>query len=125
MTRLRDQMKYLALFAALIAAGCASDIMEGYVGRDITAVVANYGAPYRTFDVPGGRVAYQWRIIEHSDSPQEIDFNAARDGDAISGQVTISEARSRSHTCYYTFYTRRNGASVTIVSFERPSFECE
>ncbi len=46
-------LKFGVLLVAL--AGCASQIMEGYVGRDITDVMIDYGRPSNVIELPDGR----------------------------------------------------------------------
>ena len=117
-------MRRLFLLLALATTACASDIMQGYVGRDITAVIATYGEPYRRFDLPDGRVAYQWRMIETSSRPHEITYAQNTDVNRKTGQITLQDGYVTQETCFYTFYTRVSGRSVRSVGFERPSFEC-
>ncbi len=118
-------MKRLILFLTLAVTACASDIMQGYVGRDITAVIATYGQPYRQFDLPDGRVAYQWRIVEFSARPHETYYYEEDNGKRVTAQITKYDGYVAPETCYYTFYTQVSGKSARIVGFERPSFECE
>ena len=42
--------------------GCASQIMQGYVGKDVREVMLDYGAPANAFDMGDGRRAFQWVI---------------------------------------------------------------
>ena len=41
----RRGLAALALVSSLLLAGCASDIMKGYVGQPIEAAIADYGPP--------------------------------------------------------------------------------
>lgn len=118
-------MKRLIVFMALALTACASDIMQGYVGRDVTAVIATYGQPYRQFDLPDGRVAYQWRIVEFSARPHETYYYEETSGRRVTGQISRYDGYLAPETCYYTFYTAVSGSSARIVGFERPSFDCE
>lgn len=47
---------------ALVLSGCASSIVEGYVGQDITSVAIQHGLPANVFDLPDGRTAFQRNI---------------------------------------------------------------
>ena len=78
----------LILFS-LSLAGCASTIMEGYVSRDISSVIANYGPPANTFDLPNGQRAFQWEIIDTSYIPETVtyDGNYARSHHLIASKL--------------------------------------
>lgn len=125
----RDFVVKKLLFAlAIPLSACASDIMQSYVGRDITSVMATYGPPYQQFDLPDGRVAFQWRLTDVENRPQETIVSGAASDGRFEGRVVTYQAHTTQQVCFYTFYTARaarSGAGTTIVGFERPSFECE
>lgn len=113
------------LFSTALS-GCASTIMKGYVSRDISAVVANYGPPINTFDLPNGQRAFQWEIIDTSYVPETITYDD-QDGRGYSRGSSIRSGGYVTETaCFYTFYAipGHNGG-WTISGFEKPSFECE
>lgn len=124
-TKGTSQMKTIVFALAVAVAGCASDIMQGYVGRDITAVIANYGEPHRRFQMPDGRIAYQWRITEINADPGEIEYTQERNGTRVTGHIISYDGFATTDTCFYTFYTSTTGYGARITGFEEPSFECE
>ena len=52
--------KLVALFALLSLSACASQIMQGYVGKPIQSAMVDYGPPVNAFDMGDGRRAFQW-----------------------------------------------------------------
>ena len=56
-------MKHVFLLtAAAILMGCASQIMSGFVGKPMTAVVGQYGFPAVSYDVDTNKRAFVWQI---------------------------------------------------------------
>ena len=53
-------MKIFTTFIGiLILSGCASQIMNSYVGNDVREVMVDYGTPANAFDMGDGRRAFQ------------------------------------------------------------------
>jgi hypothetical protein len=110
------------LFASTILAGCASQIMGDMVGKDVNQIVAQYGPPVNSFDLPDGRRAFQWRLDSAYVMPTTTTFTGYGNVATAfnSGGAIISNA------CYYTLYTKPNPQkSYTVVSFEPPRMDCE
>lgn len=100
--------------------------MEGYVGRDISSVVANYGTPIQSYDLPNGLRAFQWEIVDTSYVPETVTYEESGNRRSSRGVSTRSGGYVSEQVCYYTFYAQpapRGG--WTIVNFEKPSFDCE
>ncbi len=111
---------------ATVLSGCASTIMKGYVARDISSVVANYGPPINSFDLPNGQRAFQWEIIDTSYVPETITYDDQNGRGYRRGSEVRSGGYVKETACNYTFYASAapNGG-WTITGFEKPSFECE
>jgi hypothetical protein len=96
--------------------------MEGYVGKDITAVAVKYGAPHASFQMPDGRQAFQWRTSNTYVTPMNTTVTAY--GNTAYAQTTGGQAFSSN--CVYTLYGKPNKQnSFTIVGFEKPTLDCE
>jgi hypothetical protein len=112
----------ISIIAMSLFAGCASDIMQGMVGKDITEVMVARGAPANVFDMPDGRRAFQWRI----DSAYVMPTNTT-----VTAYGNIATARTTgggvlSDTCFYTLYGKPNPRkSYTVIGFEKPDPFCE
>jgi hypothetical protein len=116
----------ILLLCATALPGCASTIMKGYVSRDISSVVANYGPPINTYHLPNGQRAFQWEIIDTSYVPETVEY----DDQGGRGHRRSTSVRSGGYVketaCFYTFYASSGpNGGWTITGFEKPSFECE
>src|SRR5688572_24647351 len=50
----------LSIALCVILAGCASSIMNGYMGKSLQEAMLDYGPPSNAFDMPDGSRAFQW-----------------------------------------------------------------
>ena len=114
--------KYLLALSISLASGCASSIMEGYVGRDITDVVLDYGAPANVLQLPDGRTAFQWsRTATYSTPTTTNIYDYGNYATATTYGGTTS-----SYDCLYTLFAQRNSQnSYTVVGFKEPTLMCE
>ncbi|MCB2128806.1 MAG: hypothetical protein KDE03_06935 [Rhodobacteraceae bacterium] len=119
----------ICIFASLLPAilsGCASQIMSGYVGRDVTDVVVKYGPPVNAFDLPDGRRAFQWRIDSSYAVPGVTNYSGYTYGGYTTGTATTSGGFFGSQTCFYTLYAKSTDQKRwTITGFEPPRLDCE
>lgn len=117
-----------ALFAALLLPlpGCASQVLKGFVGRDVSSAIARYGPPETTFDLPDGRRAFQWKMVDSYIVPTET---SAEDVDTANGRretVKTTGGYWKDEVCYYTIYANAGpNGSWTISGYEKPTFDCE
>lgn len=115
----------LILITFLVVTGCASDIMQKHVGRDITSVMAKYGPASNEFMLPDGRKAFQWEIIETDYVSEQTEWEEERTENGQRGSVSSGGGYVSESVCYYTFYTREfANKGWEIVGFEKPTFEC-
>lgn len=132
-------MKALAFALSLavfgLTSGCASGIMEGYIGQPLQAGIARYGPPDVVFDMPDGRRAFQWRMESETVMPTTTSGNMttniyAPPGAFASAQSTYNQTTYGGQTmrqvCRYTMYARWNAAANAWIfeSFEKPSLMC-
>jgi len=111
---------------AVVLSGCASKEMETYIDRDITAVIARHGQPYTEFDLPDGRRAFQWKIVDTEYIPDSVEWEEENTDSGKRGEVHRSGGYASTSTCYYTFYATSYGENGwRVVGFEKPRFECE
>lgn len=112
----------LGLSVVVAIAGCASDVMKGYVGRDISEVMVANGPPAAVFDMPDGRKAFQWATSSTYVTPTTT---------TVSGYGNYLTAQTYggipiTSNCVYTYYARPNAQkSFTVVGFAQPSLDCE
>ena len=129
------RMITVALIAVLGVGGCATQVMEGFVGQPVQAGIARYGPPDYVFDMPDGRRAFQWRMESESVTPVQTYGNATTNLYAPPGAYASANTNFNQTTyggqvvrqvCRYTMYARWNDASSAWVfeSFEKPSLMC-
>lgn len=111
----------IAMASAL--AGCATDIMRGYVGRSPEDVMARYGPPVDVRDLPDGRRAYQWLDTSTTTSGGTATTKVDRHGRPRS-QTEFSPVTTEERRCFYTMYAHRTSAGWQIDSFAKPEFGC-
>lgn len=118
------------LCGVLLMAGCATQVMQGYVGRDIRDVMVRYGPPDNAFDMADGRKAYQWRMESSSVTPTysttEGRTRERHDGDRYQSTTITTGGDVSTTTCFYTLYATWDEAARgwTVVAYEKPGFEC-
>jgi hypothetical protein len=113
------------VIAALSLAGCATEVMKGFVGHDVTDVIVKYGPPANAFDLPDGRRAFQWRQDSTYFSPGTTTYNGTTYGNHTTGTAVTTGAYAGVSTCYYTLYAQPGPNNRwTVVGFEQPTFEC-
>ena len=123
---LKFTLSIFLVLGTISISGCASTIMKGYVARDISSVVANYGPPINSFDHPNGQRAFQWEIVDTSYVPETVTYDDLGGRGYNRGTSTRSGGYVKETACFYTFYASAapNGGWI-ITGFEKPSFDCE
>ncbi|WBU52150.1 hypothetical protein [Paracoccus sp. SCSIO 75233] len=115
----------LVFAVTFMLAGCASQVMQGYIGKDVTEVMMDYGRPSGAIDLPDGRRAFIWQKTESMMMPATTNYSGYETGGYITGMATTTGGISE-WECVYTFIGQKNGAgSYTIVDFRKPKLECE
>lgn len=119
-------MRIAALSVLLFAASCASQIMQGYVGKDITEVMVERGAPSAVFDMPDGRRAFQWQINQGIPMPSTSTTTMAHTGGFGTATTTTTGGGVVTQRCVYTLYAEPAPQDrFTVVGFEPPRLGCE
>ena len=112
--------------AVFVLSGCATSVMQGYVGQDVTQVMLERGPPVNVFELPDGRTAFQWQLTTGTVMPTTTTFTGASAGGFSTGQAFTTGGGLLSQTCTYTLYGQENPqGSYTVVGFEPPAFGCD
>jgi hypothetical protein len=145
--------KLVSLLMVLgIATGCASQIMQGYVGKDVREVMLDYGPPANAFDMGDGRRAFQWVLESSYTTPTYVTTTgtvtgtttgtamgiapgtATYTGNTATGYTAWVNTNTQIHggqtitsKCFYTLFATWNEANNgwTVVGFRKPKFMCE
>jgi len=117
----------LFLFSIVVAlAGCASQIMEGYVGKDVTEAMLDYGPPANVMDLPDGTRAFQWSMTSSGVIPTTTTYNATAYGNTVVGSTTTTGGGVYSQQCVYTLIGVKNtNKSYTITGYRKPTMMCD
>ncbi|REF72393.1 hypothetical protein [Paracoccus versutus] len=119
-------MRAIVLALVMAVAGCASSIMQSYVGKDITEAAMDYGPPAGVMDLPDGRRAFMWRMTQGTVMPQTTNYSAVQSGNWVTGTATTYGGGVSTWQCTYTLIGQRNPkGSYTVVDFRKPSLSCE
>jgi hypothetical protein len=120
----------LLLFTACLA-GCASQIMQSYVGKDVREVMLDYGAPSNAFDMGEGRRAFQWVIRSSYAVPATAtttgSVNTVGSTSWVNSDTTISGGQTINSKCLYTMFARWSDGTKgwVVTDFKKPNLMCE
>lgn len=126
-------MKKIALLSlvAVSLAGCASQIMRSYVGKDVREVMLDYGAPANAFDMGDGRRAFQW--VDGSSYTVPVtatttsSVNTLGSTSWVNSNTTITGGQTINSRCLYTLFARWNEdvKGWYVTDFRKPNLMCE
>lgn len=114
------RLGFLSLIV-LVVSSCASQIMQGYVGKDIAEVAVERGPPSASFDMPDGRRAFQWSIDASYVMPTSTTGTAYQAGNMVFASTQSTGGQIINSRCIYTLYAEEqaNGRWI-VVGFEPP-----
>ncbi len=135
-----------SLALTLLISGCASQIMQGYVGQTVADVMGDYGMPATAFDMPDGTRAFLWQMGQSSSYGGNSyttgsyigNTSAYGYGNTAYANTTgnmfattyTSPVFTTTSTCGYMLYAKKvadldSPAAWKIVSFKKPRLDCE
>lgn len=123
--------KFTLVVLPILLAGCASSIMNSFVGQPVQQTVLKYGPPANAMDMPDGSRAFQW--VRSSSYTTPVTANsyghvAGYGNNAIWMQNTqISGGQTFTSSCAYTLFARWNEASNAwiVTGYQKPNLMCE
>lgn len=124
-------MRAIVIALALIVSGCASSIMQGYVGQTLQEAMLDYGPPANAFDMPDGSRAFQWSMSSTFVTPTTVrQTGSVTPGFGSvdwSSRTTIQGGQPITGTCLYTMLARWDEGRIAWVFFDyrRPNMMCE
>jgi len=120
-------MSKLIIASLIVLAGCASTIMEGYVGKSITEPMLDYGRPSDVIALGPDRRAFQWEINSSGVIPITTPTTSNIYGAGGWATVTTNTTSYTpySQTCRYTLTATRSGEDWIVDGFREPSMWCE
>ncbi len=125
-------MKIFTTFIGiLVLSGCASQIMNSYVGNDVREVMVDYGTPDNAFDMGNGRRAFQWIMNDNYTTPTTVtttaNINTYDSNSWVNSNTIITGGQTMNSKCIYTMFGRWNEdrQGWYITDFKKPSLMCE
>jgi hypothetical protein len=115
----------------MLLAGCASQIMGGFVGKPVTTVISQYGFPAGAYDVEKNKRAFVWQMNKGVVIPGSSFTSGTVIGNQMFANTYTSPGYATSSTCVYVLYAEKTRndiegpAAWTIVGFEKPKMLCE
>ncbi len=123
----RGKLKIAAMALMFGVAGCASQVLESYVGKSVTEAMLDNGVPTAVFDLPDGTRAFQWKLDSSGvipiTSPTTTDFYGS--GGWATATTTTTSYMPYSQTCNYTLLAKLSGEDWIVVGFRKPTLMCE
>lgn len=111
---------------AFLVTGCATQVLQSYVGQPITEPILDYGPPTNVVELENGRRAYQWAI----DSSGYIPITTPSTGTIYGsgGYATVTTTSTSyvpySDRCIYTLIAVEQQDRWIVESYRDPSFMC-
>ena len=126
-------MKKIALliFFTIGLAGCASQTMQSYMGKDVREVMLDYGPPANAFDMGDGRRAFQWVIGSSYTMPTTAHtsgtVNTIASTTWVNSNTVITGGQTINSKCVYTLFGRWNEPKQgwSLMEFKKPNLMCE
>ncbi|WP_424984314.1 hypothetical protein [Microbulbifer sp. S227A] len=118
---------FLAIAAAAAVSGCATQVMQSYVGKSITEPILDYGPPTNTLDLPDGQRAFQWAMTQSGVIPL-TSYNTATaygSGGVVTASGTSTTYAPYSNSCVYTLIGKKSGQDWIVTGFRKPTTWCE
>jgi len=120
-------MRGLAFVAVFLVAGCASQVLQSYVGKSITEPILDYGPPSNIVELSDGKRAYQWARTNTGVIPvtTPTTTNVYGSGGFATAYSTTTNYVPYSNDCVYTLIAIKSGDDWIVESFRQPTFSCE
>ena len=94
----------------VVTSGCASQIMQGYVGKTLQEAMLDSGTPANAFDMPDGSRAFQWimnsTFVTPTTAMQTGTVTGVGNMALWSSQTQIVGGQAISSSCAYTMLAK-------------------
>jgi hypothetical protein len=124
-------MKILYTLLIIGLSGCASQIMQSYVGKDLREVILDYGQPTNAFDMGEGKRAFQWarnkQFYVPTTSTTTGSVIGAGNTSFLNANTITSGGYMAENKCVYTLFAKhlKEKDSWIVESYKKPRFMCE
>lgn len=110
-----------------ILGACATDVLQGYIGKPITEAILDNGPPTNIVELGDNRRAYQWDVTKAGIVPITAPSTTYVYGSGISATATITSTTyvPYEQRCIYTVTATKSESGEYIVDgFREPEFGC-
>ena len=119
----------LLTIGCIILASCASQIMQGYVGKDINEAILDYGQPANIIDLGDGKRAFQWAMGNTTITPGMTFNNGQVNALGNTANVSITSYTTptviNNDTCLYVLIAEQRNNHWMVTNYRKPRFDCE
>lgn len=125
----------LALSLTVLLTGCASQIMQSYVGQPVMAIIEDYGPPSAAYDTGKGTKTLIWskRQTMVTGGSSYTTGNVYGYGNSASyfGTTHVTPPTVSNWDCNYVIYAKhtnkklKNPSGWTVTGFKQPNIMCE
>lgn len=132
---IKMRTSFLIAYCVFLLSGCASMIMEGYKGKTLLDVVADYGMPSATFDAPDGSRAFVWSMNVKGVIPGQAYTTGVANFQGSSANffssTYVSPPTTYSYDCNYIIFAKKESndiqgpAAWKVVGYKQPRLACE
>ncbi len=119
----------LSVSAAL--AGCASQIMKSYVGKDVREIMIDYGPPAHAVDMGDGRRAFQWTkhnsIVTPTTASTTGSVSQYVNSAWVNSNTVITGGQTLNVDCIYTMFATWDDARKgwIVAGYKTPKLDCQ
>jgi len=117
----------LVIGGLFLLSACASQIMEGYVGKSINEPILDYGPPTNVIELAKDQRAYQWARTNTGVMPITSPTTATVYGGGTFATVFGSSTTyvPYSNACVYTLLATNQANEWIVTGFRQPTLDCE
>ncbi|MDO9025299.1 hypothetical protein [Zwartia sp.] len=123
--------KSILMIFLFLMSGCASQIMQSYIGQPLLRVVEDYGMPVAAFDSEPGVRSFIWVLQSQGVTPQLTTGSATVTGNQLFASTITYPATYTSSSCNYAIYARKTRDDIdgvgawTVVGYKTPPLRCQ
>lgn len=117
---------YFAFLLIVSLSGCATEILQSYVGKSITEPTLDYGPATNIVELGGGRRAYQWATTNSGVMPitSPTTTNIYGSGGYATAYTSSTTYVPYSNDCLYTLTATQKGSDWIVDGIRQPTLAC-
>ena len=123
--------RLIACILFMVLAGCASQILKSYIGKDVREAVLDYGPASNALDLGENKRAFQWVIGRSVTVPLTAtttgQVTSSGNTSWLNSNTTLTGGQTINSECLYTLIASWNETTQSwiVTEFRKPKFSCE